>query len=230
MRRLVAGVLLLALGAVPAPAQADVGPFRGPPAGPRVAAVGDSLLGQLESEGPRYPRSREAFTRTLVDQGWRAVVEHRNAWRTARVRVLAGQAADRGAQVLIVVAGAGDIRWVREHADPTRARAAVRRSIRGLLADHADRCVVWPTYRVHGIPKDRVTAQAINRELDAADAASVDVRSPGWAWDAARHPRWFTDDGVHLSRSGEAAFQYRLLTAARACIAGARADAGQEGS
>ena len=219
VRWTVATTILAAL-LVAGPAGAKVGPFVGPPGGPRVAAVGDSLLGQLESEGPRYPRSTEALTRTMVDEGWRALVEHRNAWRTARVRVLAGQALDRGAEVLILVTGSGDIRWVRESPDPTTAREAVRRSIRGTIVDLADRCVVWPTVPVVGIPRDRVTAQAVNHELDAADAGSVYVRSPDWGAEAVRHPEWFIDDGVHLSRSGEAAFQYRLLTAARACVAG----------
>ena len=211
----VLAILLLA-----GPATADVGPFVGPPAGPKVAAVGDSRLGQLESEGPRYPRSRKALTRTMVDQGWRALVEHRNTWRTARIRVLAGQALERGAQVVVIVSGAGDIRWVRESPERATARQAVRRSVRGTIADLAHRCVVWPTVPEAGSPGDRVTAQAMNQELDAADAASVDVRSPDWGAQAAIHPEWFIDDGVHLSPSGEAAFQFRILIAARACVAG----------
>lgn len=211
---------VLAIVLVAGPAQADVGPFVGPPTGPKVAAVGDSILGQLESEGPRYPNSTKALTRTMVDEGWRALVEHRNTWRTARIRVLAGQAVDRGAQVLILVSGAGDIRWVRESTDRAAARQAVRLSIRGTSNDLAHRCVVWPTVPEAGAPVDRVTAQAMNQELDEADAASVDIRSPDWAAEAATHPEWFIADGVHLSLRGEAALQYRLLTAARACVAG----------
>lgn len=219
MRRIVLATVLAALLAA-GPATADVGPFVGPPAGPKVGAVGDSLLGQLESGGPRYPRSTEALTRTMVEEGWRALVEHRNAWRTARIRVLAGQAVDRSAEVVVLVTGAGDIRWVRESGDRTAARQAVRRSVRGTIADLADRCIVWPTVPEAGAPVDRMTARAVNQELDAADAASVDVRSPDWADLAANHREWFLADGVHLSPQGEAALQHRLLTAARACVAG----------
>lgn len=73
---------ILAFMLLAGPAAADVGPFVGPPAGPRVAAVGDSLLGQLESDGPRYPHSTTALTRTMVDEGLRALVATHNAWRT----------------------------------------------------------------------------------------------------------------------------------------------------
>lgn len=222
--RLLASLLAvgLVLGlAAPAGAQVEaVPPFEGPPDGPKVAAVGDSLLGQLQSEGPTHPTSTRAFTLSLIDEGWRASVKHRNAWRTARVRLLAGQAVDRGAQVVIVSAGSGDVRWVRESADPRAARRAVRRAVRLLLADLEPQCVVWPTIPVVGGAGERRTAHVLNRELRAAAEASGDVRSPGWAAAAPSHPQRFTDDGVHLSPAGEAAFQQTLLHAARRCVAG----------
>jgi hypothetical protein len=59
----------------------------------------------------------------------------------------------------------------------------------------------------------------INEELDAASAASPTVRSPQCATLAAGHPGWFIADGVHLSPSGEAAFQHVLVHAARRCVA-----------
>jgi hypothetical protein len=112
-------------------------------------------------------------------------VKHRNAWRTARVRVLANESVDRGAQVVIVVAGSGDIRWVRESSDPVAARRQVRRAVRLLLRDLQDQCVVWPTVPQHGGAGERSTARVINEELDAADDAQlgeVDL-------DVARHGR-----------------------------------------
>ena len=222
--RFILGALIVGLAVVtagPSAAQVETVPaFAGPPGGRKVAAVGDSILGQLESEGPTHPTSTRAFTLSLIDQGWRASVKARNAWRAARVRLLAGQAVDLGAEVVIVSAGSGDVRWVRESADPDAARQAVRRSIRLFLRDVEDQCVVWPTMPVVGRAGERRTALAVNDELTTADAESTAVRSPDWAGLAPQHPGWFIADGVHLSRPGEAAFQHTLLTAARRCVAG----------
>src|SRR3954454_15294074 len=129
---LAGAVLVVALPA--APAAAELPPFTGPAGGPKVAAVGDSILGQLESEGPTHPSSTRAFTRSLNDEGWRASVKHRNAWPTRRIRQLADQELDQGAEVVIVSAGSGDVREVRESEDPVAARAFLRRSIHHLLA------------------------------------------------------------------------------------------------
>ena len=145
---------------------------------PTVGAVGDSLLGQLQSEGPTHPHSTQAFTLSLNDRGWRASVKHRNAWRTARVRLLAQASVERGAEVVIVVAGSGDVRWVRESPDPVAARRQVRRAVRLLLRDLDEQCVVWPTYPRVGGAGERSTAEVINEELHAADGASTQVRSP----------------------------------------------------
>ena len=180
--------------------------------------MGDSLLGQLQSEGPTHPHSTIAFTLSLNDQGWRASVKHRNAWPVRRIRLLANESLDRGAQVLIVVAGSGDVREVRESADPRAARQAMVRAIGNLLADVSDVCVVWPTLHVTGGAGERQTARVLNRELDEAEAADPDVRSPDWATLAASHPGWFIADGVHLSRTGEAAYQRTLIGAARRCV------------
>ncbi len=222
--RFILGTLIVgfAVGAaVPSAAQVEtVPPFEGPPGGPKVAAVGDSILGQLESEGPTHPTSIRAFTLSLIDQGWRASVKARNAWPAARVRLLAGQAVDLGAEVVMVSAGSGDVRWVRESADPVAARQAVRRSIRLLLSDVEEQCVIWPTMPVVGGAGERRTARAVNDELTTADAESTTVRSPNWAGLAPHHPGWFIADGVHLSRRGEAAFQHTLLSAVRRCVAG----------
>jgi hypothetical protein len=181
--------------------------------------VGDSLLGQLESEGPTHPHSTRAFTLSLNDRGWRASVKHRNAWPVGRVRLLADESLDRGARVLIVVAGSGSVRDVRESADPPAARQAMVRAIRRLLSDAGDACVVWPTLPLTGGAGERQTARVLNRELNDAEAGDPDVRVPDWATLASGHPGWFIGDGVHLSPSGEAAFQRTLLGAARRCVA-----------
>ena len=45
-----------------------------PRGGRRVAAVGDSILRQLEFYGPTHPQSTRALTRSIQDAGWRASV------------------------------------------------------------------------------------------------------------------------------------------------------------
>lgn len=215
MRRL-AAALVAAVVLSPTAAGAAVPPFTGPPGGPKVAAVGDSILGQLESEGPTHPHSTRAFTLSLHDEGWRASVKHRNAWPTKRIRLLANQALDRGAEVVIVSAGSGDVRAVRESQDPVAARRAMLRAVRNLLADVADVCVVWPTFPEVGGAGERQTVRLLNREL--LDHRSDTVRVPDWGELAADRPDWFIRDGVHLSRSGEAALQRTLLAAARRCL------------
>ena len=126
---------------------------------------------------------------------------------------------DRGAEVVIVVAGSGDIRWVRESADPVAARAKVRRAVRRLVEDLQDVCAVWPTVPEQGGAGERSTARVINEELGVA-ATDPQFRAPSWADRAATHPGWFIGDGVHLSPTGEAALQETLLTAARRCVEG----------
>ena len=211
------GAVALGIGLLPRPVgAAEVPPFTGPRAGTPVAAVGDSLLGQLESEGPTHPRSLRAFTRSLQDEGWRASVRPRNAWRVARVRLLADAARARGAEVVVVSAGSGDVRWVREQDDPVAARQASRRAAARLLASLEEVCVVWPTVPLTGGAGERRTAAGLNAVLRSA--AGPGVRVPEWAAAATEHPGWFIGDRVHLSRSGEAAFQRVLLTAVRRCV------------
>src|SRR5262245_54896091 len=60
---------------------------------PRVAAVGDSILRQLEFGGPTHPSSNHALTLSIQEAGWRASVEGENGWRIARIRQLAAEAA-----------------------------------------------------------------------------------------------------------------------------------------
>jgi hypothetical protein len=201
--------VLLALG-LPA--------WSGPADGPRVAAIGDSLLRQLQFDGPTHPGSDRAFTRSLVDQGWRGAVRAENAYRTAQLRPLAREAAQRAADALIVSSGAADVRWVSRQPDPTAARAAVRRQIRLLLDDAGDRCVVWPTFTPAGDAGRRRTATTINQALRAQAELRPTLEVPEWARLAADHPGWFLADGVHLSGRGEAAFQSTLLNATRHCL------------
>jgi hypothetical protein len=156
----------------------------------------------------------------LNDQGWRASVKHRNGWPVGRVRLLANESLDRGTRVLVVSAGSGDVRVVRESADPVAARQAMVRAVRNLLEDVSGICVVWPTFHPVGGAGERQTARVLNRELSDAEAGDPDVRVPDWATLASGHPGWFIGDGVHLSPSGEAAFQRTLLGAARRCVAG----------
>jgi hypothetical protein len=96
----------------------------------------------------------------------------------------------------------------------------MKQAIHRFLDDVSEICVVWPTIPVVGNEGERQTARVLNRELDAADAADVEVRSPDWATTAASHREWFIGDGVHLSGAGERAFQRTLLDAAQRCVGG----------
>ncbi len=193
------------------------GPVTAAPA-PRVAAVGDSLLGQLQSHGPTHPHSTHAFTRSLVDEGWRAWVRTHNAVRILQLRAHAQEAVADGADVVIVSAGAGDVRAVRESPDPPQAREAVARAVAVLLRDLQDVCVVWPTFAATGDAGERRTASVINTALRDAAADRSTLRVPGWSRAAVAHPGWFVADHVHLSALGEAAYQSALLTAAHRCL------------
>jgi lysophospholipase L1-like esterase len=208
-RALVLALVVLLAGATPAAASA-----------PLVAAVGDSLLGQLQSHGPTHPGSTHAFTRSLVDEGWRASVHTRNAARILQLRGLAQDAVADGAAVVIVSAGSGDVRAVRESADPGETRAAVPHAVEVLLHDLESVCVVWPTFAATGNAGERRTAWVINTALRDAAAERATLVVPAWSRAAVDHPGWFTADGVHLSARGEAVYQAVLVHGAHRCLDG----------
>jgi lysophospholipase L1-like esterase len=203
------------------------------PAGaPRVAAVGDSILRQLEFYGPTHPGSVHALTRSIQDAGWRASVRGENGWRIAWIRLLAADAASRGADGIIIEGGVNDVSWIHWHPRPRLARRMVVSQMRGTLDDLADvTCVVWPTipfgrnyYYVR--PRiDRISVSTINMELRRLAGIRSNLVVPEWGAAFDTHPAYAGPDGLHLSARGEAALQATLLQAMAACMRPAPAPA-----
>src|SRR5262245_56923657 len=212
--------LLVALGAGCMP-----GWTANPAGAPRVAAVGDSIMRQLEFNGPTPPNSVHALTRSIQDAGWRASVEGENGWRIAWIRTLAADAATRDADGVIVEGGVNDVSWIHWHPHPRLARQMVVSQIRRTLDDLADvTCVVWPTipfgrnYYYARPTIDRVSVRTINTELRrlAGIRSNLVVPESGATFDT--HPEYAGPDGLHLSRAGEAALQSTLLRAITTCM------------
>ena len=219
-RWLVAVILTIALGSACMP-EWTVHP-RG---GPRVAAAGDSILRQLESYGPTHPQSTRALTRSIQDAGWRASVRGENGWRVEQIRDLAADAAARGADGVILVAGVNDVVWIRQRRRPHVAREIVAAQIRGTLADlRGVDCVIWPTvpfgpnYYYTGRRVDRLSVRRINTVLRREAEQRANLVVPEWAANLEEHPGYVRPDGLHLSATGEAALQRVLLRAMSTCL------------
>ena len=190
--------------------------WRGPAAGPRVAAVGDSILHELQHSGPAYPDSNVALTRSMIDEGWRSTVRGENGWTIQWVRALATDAAGQGAEGIIIVAGVNDLSWVSRQPNRRVARDYVQAQIRATLDEAATaRCIVWPTIMQTG---RQVTARAINTTLRNQDLRRANLVVPEWGRRLASNSQWLAADGLHLSESGEAGFQSLLLGAMRTCL------------
>ncbi|MET0727610.1 MAG: SGNH/GDSL hydrolase family protein [Acidimicrobiales bacterium] len=204
---------------------------RSPAGAPRVAAVGDSILRQLEFGGPTQPSSNYALTLSIQEAGWRASVRGENGWRIAWIRRLAADAAARGADGVIVEGGVNDVSWIHWHPRPRLARRIVVSQIRGTLDDLADvTCVVWPTipfgrnYYYVRPTIDRVSVRTINTELRRQAGIRSNLVVPEWGAAFDTHPAYAGPDGLHLSRRGEAALQAVLLGAMDRCMEAAPAE------
>jgi lysophospholipase L1-like esterase len=200
-----------------------------PDGAPRVAAVGDSILRQLEFYGPTHPGSPRALTRSIQDSGWRASVRGENGWRIQWIRGLAADAAAHGADGVIIVGGVNDVAWIRQQPRPRLARALVATQIRGTLDDLAGAtCVVWPTiafgpnYYFGGRRVDRLSVRRINTVLRRQALLRPNLVVPEWGEMFDTHPRYAAADGLHLSSGGEAALQGVLLGAMSACMPAAQ--------
>jgi lysophospholipase L1-like esterase len=178
---LVAGVLggLASLGAPGAPG--DTNPSRS------VLDLGDSL-----SVGTApYLRARLRGYRVarLHDTGLHAY---------DAAAIVAGTRASLP-KVLVVSAGTND--------DP-RIVSTFARAISGIVeAAGRKRCVVWPT--IVRPPAVGATYEGFNRTLRRAAARHANLVLVDWVGMVRRHPRWLSDDGVHVSVAG-----YRARAAA----------------
>jgi len=190
--------------------------WRGPSDGPRVAALGDSLLHQLQHGGPTHPDSNVALTLSLIDEGWQASVRGENGWTIQWVRALSAEAVEQGAEGIILVTGTNDVSWITSQRDREAARQYVRAQIISTLREASSvRCVVWPTI---ANPSGRRAARTINETLRAQAERRRNLRVPEWGRMLRVNPQWIGPNGLHLSEDGEAASQGVLLRAMRSCL------------
>jgi hypothetical protein len=94
--------------------------------------------------------------------------------------------------VVVISAGTND--------DPRIVFTFARAVSRVLSAAGRDRCVVWPTI---ARPVAVGTAyDGLNRALARHAAREPNLVLVDWVRMVRRHPRWLTDDGVHVSVTG----------------------------
>ena len=173
---LVALVVALGSGCIP--------DWTASPAGaPQVAAVGDSILRQLEFYGPTHPNTDHALTRSIQDAGWRASVRGENGWRIAWIKQLAAAAAERGADG-VIIEGVNDVSWIHFQPRPgwpgpksgprSRARSATSTTSRASCGPPSP----GPNYYYDRPTVDRRSVGAINGELRRQAMALPEPRGP----------------------------------------------------
>jgi lysophospholipase L1-like esterase len=107
--------------------------------------------------------------------------------------------------VLVVSAGTND--------DP-RIAATFIRAISGVLgAAGRNRCVVWPT--IVRPPAAGASYDRLNRALGRAASRHRNLVLVDWVGLVRSHPRWLSDDGVHVSAAGYRARAAAIAAAVR---------------
>ena len=105
--------------------------------------------------------------------------------------------------VLVVSAGTND--------DPRVVATFIRSVSRVLAAAGPRRCVVWPT--IVRPPAVGATYDGLNRALMRAAARHSNLVLVDWVGMLGRHPRWLSDDGVHVAQAGYRARASAIATA-----------------
>lgn len=168
---------------------------------PLVAGVGDSNLFLVRDALPAALPEAEVVVDAIV-----GLTANDAMPAVERVR-------SRQPEAVVVVLGTNDARD-----GPTSGNdlAAVRRVARRLGAVP---CVRWATVNDHSrFPDMNEGARVINEELDRQAAARPGFQVIPWAAELAQHPEWLSEDGLHNSPEGQAAFTERLATALRGCL------------
>lgn len=94
--------------------------------------------------------------------------------------------------ILIVSAGTND--------DPRIVSTFIRAVSRVLDAAGPRRCVVWST--IVRPPAVGATYDGLNRALGRASARHPNLELVDWVGMVGRHPRWLSNDGVHVTTAG----------------------------
>jgi lysophospholipase L1-like esterase len=171
------------------------------PPRPLVGAVGDSNLFLVRDALPAAVPEAEVVVDAIV-----GLTANDAMPAVERVR-------SRQPVAVVVVLGTND---ARDGPTADNDLAAVRRVARRLGAVP---CVRWATVNDHSrFPAMNDGARAINEELDRQAAARPGFQVIPWAAELAEHPSWLSEDGLHNSAEGQAAFTERLATALRGCL------------
>jgi lysophospholipase L1-like esterase len=171
------------------------------PPRPLVGAVGDSNLFLVRDALPAAVPEAEVVVDAIV-----GLTANDAMPAVERVR-------SRLPVAVVVVLGTND---ARDGPTADNDLAAVRRVARRLGAVP---CVRWATVNDHSrFPTMNEGARAINEELDRQAAARPGFAVIPWAAELAQHPSWLSEDGLHNSAEGQAAFTERLATALRGCL------------
>ena len=114
-------------------------------------------------------------------------------------------ARSRGAlpPILVVSAGTND--------DPRIVSTFIRAVSRILASSGPRRCVIWPT--IVRPPAAGATYDGLNRALARAAARHPNLVLVDWVRMVGRHPRWLSNDGVHVTSAGYRARASAIATA-----------------
>lgn len=197
----------------------------------RVAAVGDSLLYNLDTETSAYTdiayRDDGAFTDAVTAAGHRPVlVSGHPGYATAQLTDQVADAVAARPDVLVFVSGSNEALDVAAGQAPTPDAASMASEIRSALDEMSGiGCVVWPTVTTQ--PNmfwgaDTAVPSAVNEVLRDEAARRPNLRLVEWDDLAAGHlagsaDPWYMADGLHHTAAGEAAFEAAILDEVAGC-------------
>ena len=218
--------------ALRAPVPAAAAALPAPPR-PRVAAVGDSLLYNLDTRISAYTdiayRDDRAFTGAVTDAGYRPVlVSGRPGYATAELSDQVDTAVAARPDALVFVSGSNEAVDVARGQAPTPDGASMADAIGAALDEMAGiGCVVWPTVTTQSnIPMywgTQTWAPAeVNRALRDEAARRPNLHVVDWDALSAGHlpgsaDPWYMPDGLHHTSTGETAFEAAILETLAQC-------------
>ena len=197
----------------------------------RVAAVGDSLLYNLDTEISAYTdvayRDDGAFTGAVTAAGHRPVlVSGHPGYATAQLADQVDAAVATRPDVLVFVSGSNEALDVFAGLAPTPDAASMASEIRAALDEMSGiGCVVWPTVTTQ--PNmfwgtDTAVPAAVNEVLRDEATRRPNLHLVEWDDLSAGHLHgsadpWYMADGLHHTAAGEAAFEAAILDEVSSC-------------
>lgn len=215
---------LASMAAVPAPQ---------PEAAVEVAAVGDSLLFNLDAEVSAHTdiavRSAREFTGGLEAAGYDPVfVSGYPGFATSQLLGAVNDAVALDPDAVVFVSGSNEAVDVAHGQAPTPDAASMADAIGAALDEMAGiGCVVWPTVTTQpNIPMywgTQTWAPAeVNRALRDEAARRPNLHVVDWDALSAGHlpgsaDPWYMPDGLHHTSTGETAFEAAILETLAQC-------------